>query len=105
MREPLLTAYHAMPEPRNVAALGDCALGCNIIGTTDNLAGKVSDILPVDLIIRGCPPAPDQIARALLNLIDGRPSGRMTDTRRSGAQPGHPDLPVASWRGSGHASR
>ena len=29
MREPLLIAYHAMPEPRRVAALGDCALGCN----------------------------------------------------------------------------
>src|SRR5438093_8838437 len=27
MREPLLIAYGAMPEPRRVAALGDCALG------------------------------------------------------------------------------
>jgi Ni,Fe-hydrogenase III small subunit len=73
MREPLLTAYHAMPEPRKVAALGNCALGRNILGTAENLAGPVSDILPVDLIIPGCPPAPDQIARALLNLIDGVP--------------------------------
>ena len=32
MREPLLAAYHAMPEPRRVAALGDCALGCGILG-------------------------------------------------------------------------
>ena len=34
MREPLLTAYAAMPEPRRVAALGDCALGCSLLGTT-----------------------------------------------------------------------
>jgi Ni,Fe-hydrogenase III small subunit len=73
MREPLLTAYHAMPEPRRVAALGDCALGCNVIGSPCNLAGAVSEILPVDLHIPGCPPAPDQIAQALLNLIDGSP--------------------------------
>ena len=33
MRAPLLVAYNAMPEPRRVAALGDCALGCNMLGT------------------------------------------------------------------------
>ena len=33
MREPLLIAYAAMPEPRRVAALGDCALGCNVLGS------------------------------------------------------------------------
>ena len=32
MREPLLAAYHAMPEPRRVVALGDCALGCDVLG-------------------------------------------------------------------------
>ncbi len=32
MREPLLIAYRAMPEPRRVAAVGDCALGCNLLG-------------------------------------------------------------------------
>lgn len=72
MAGPLLTAYHAMPEPRKVAALGDCALGCGAIGTAGNLAGAVADILPVDLVIPGCPPAPDEIARALLELLPGR---------------------------------
>ncbi len=70
MREPLLVAYNAMPEPRRVAALGDCALGCNLLGTADNLAGAVEDLLPVDVRIPGCPPAPDAIAAALLELID-----------------------------------
>jgi Ni,Fe-hydrogenase III small subunit len=70
MREPLLVAYDAMPEPRRVAALGDCALGCNLLGTADNLVGAVEEILPVDIRIPGCPPAPDVIADALLALID-----------------------------------
>ncbi|MEP7335141.1 MAG: hydrogenase [Actinomycetota bacterium] len=73
MREPLLVAYDAMPEPRRVAALGDCALGCNLLGTGDNLVGAVEAILPVDLRIAGCPPTPAAIAEALLELIDSPP--------------------------------
>ena len=70
MREPLLVAYNAMPEPRRVAALGDCALGCNLLGTADNLADPLETILAVDVRIPGCPPTPDAIAAALLELID-----------------------------------
>ena len=59
-----------MPEPRRVAALGDCALGCNLLGHTGELVGPVETVLPVDLRIPGCPPTPDAIAEALLRLID-----------------------------------
>lgn len=71
MREPLLTAYAAMPEPRRVAALGDCALGRGLLGSPSELDGPVEDVLPVDLRIPGCPPSPQEIAAALLTLIDG----------------------------------
>jgi len=74
MREPLLVAYHAMPEPRLVAALGNCALGCNLLGTAGDVVGAVETVLPVDLRIPGCPPTPEAIAEALLILIDGPPS-------------------------------
>ena len=70
MRAPLLVAYNAMPEPRRVAALGDCALGCNVLGTPEDLVGRVDAVVPVDLRIPGCPPTPDAIAEALLGLID-----------------------------------
>jgi Ni,Fe-hydrogenase III small subunit len=79
MREPLLTAYRAMPEPRRVAALGDCALGCNVLGTAANVVGAVETILPVDLRIPGCPPTPDVIAESLLALIDRGSRARQTD--------------------------
>ena len=71
MREPLLAAYAAMPEPRRVAALGDCALGCGVLGSADELVGPVEKLLPVALRIAGCPPDPETIAQAILALIDG----------------------------------
>ena len=70
MHTPLMTAYAAMPEPRLVAALGDCALGCNLLGTPENLGAPLSSILPIDIRIPGCPPTPQTIAEALLQLID-----------------------------------
>jgi Ni,Fe-hydrogenase III small subunit len=70
MLEPLLTAYLAMPEPRYVAALGNCALGRGLLGTPTDIVGAIDTVLPVDLYIPGCPPTPDRIATAILELID-----------------------------------
>ena len=72
MLEPLRVAYDAMPEPRRVAALGDCALGCNLLGMAEEIVGPLDTILPVALRIPGCPPTPEAIAQALLELIDAR---------------------------------
>jgi Ni,Fe-hydrogenase III small subunit len=47
MHDALLTAYLAMPEPRRVAALGNCALGCYLLGHPGVLVG--ADILPTEL--------------------------------------------------------
>jgi Ni,Fe-hydrogenase III small subunit len=61
----LRTAYDAMPEPRLVAALGDCALGCNVLGDPAEYLGSLEKILPVDIRIPGCPPTPATIAEYL----------------------------------------
>ncbi|HUZ80818.1 MAG TPA: hypothetical protein VMU73_01095 [Gaiellaceae bacterium] len=68
MRAPLLAAYNAMPVPRRVVALGDCALGCGVLGVASELVGPVEDVLPVDLRVPGCPPTPAAIAAALVEL-------------------------------------
>jgi len=70
MKEPLLRAYAAMPEPRRVVALGDCASHGDALATPGEIVGPADAVLPVDLRIPGCPPTPDTIAAALLELID-----------------------------------
>ena len=52
-----------------VAALGDCALGCNVLGDRDELIGAVEDVLPVDIRIPGCPPTPEVIAQCILAAL------------------------------------
>jgi Ni,Fe-hydrogenase III small subunit len=63
----LRAAYEAMPEPRLVAALGDCALGCGVLADPDELAVPLDELLGVDIRIPGCPPTPEAIATAILN--------------------------------------
>jgi Ni,Fe-hydrogenase III small subunit len=72
MLAPLLAAYEAMPEPRLVAALGDCALAAGVVAAAGEIVGPVDAVLPVDLRIPGCPPSPEEIAGALLELRDRR---------------------------------
>jgi Ni,Fe-hydrogenase III small subunit len=69
MAGPLLAAHAAMPSPHIVAAFGDCAIGCNRLGSADELAGPAHELLPVDLVIPGCPPSPDEIAHHLCGAI------------------------------------
>jgi Ni,Fe-hydrogenase III small subunit len=66
MAAALRAAYDAMPEPRLVAALGDCALGCGVLADPAEIAGPLDALLPVDIRIPGCPPTPDAIAECLL---------------------------------------
>lgn len=72
MIKPLLAAHAAMPEPHLVAALGNCAMGCNLLGLSTELAPALNEILPVDLEIPGCPPTPTEIAQHLLIALSSK---------------------------------
>ena len=84
MESALLSAYEAMPEPRRVAALGDCACGRGVLASAAELGTPLELLLPVDLRISGCPPSPGRIAEALLELVDGpaNPLSGRADGRR-----------------------
>lgn len=65
MSDPLRKTYEAMPEPRRVIALGDCAKDCGVFKGGYGVEGPVSDAVPVDVHIPGCPPHPQAIVEAL----------------------------------------
>ena len=77
MRTALERTWAATPAPKWVIAAGDCAAGCGVFADSYACAGAVSRIIPVDLVIRGCPPSPEQLLRGLLWLLaDGPDAGR-----------------------------
>jgi Ni,Fe-hydrogenase III small subunit len=51
-------------------ALGDCAFDGGCFAGSYAVTGGVSQTIPVDLHIRGCPPRPQQILEGLLALLD-----------------------------------
>lgn len=71
MAEPLRRTVAAMPEPRVVVALGDCALNCGEFAGGYGVEGAVEDVVPVDVEVRGCPPRPEEIVAAL-RTVTGR---------------------------------
>ncbi|WP_020660068.1 NADH-quinone oxidoreductase subunit B family protein [Amycolatopsis benzoatilytica] len=68
MAEPLRRTYAAVPEPKAVVAVGDCARNCGVFAGAYGVAGAVGDIVPVDLEIAGCPPRPEAIVDGLRKL-------------------------------------
>ncbi|ABD05975.1 NADH ubiquinone oxidoreductase, 20 kDa subunit [Rhodopseudomonas palustris HaA2] len=70
MREALRLTYDAVPGPKWVVAVGDCAKDGGCFAGSYAVAGGVSAVIPVDLHIPGCPPSPMQILRGLLALLD-----------------------------------
>src|SRR6478672_2737185 len=70
MREALERTYHAVPNPKWVIAVGDCARDGGCFAGSYAVVGGVSEVVPVDLYIPGCPPSPMAMLRGLLALLE-----------------------------------
>jgi Ni,Fe-hydrogenase III small subunit len=70
MREALVRTYNATPNPKWVVAVGGCAADGGIFKGSYAVAGSVSDVVPVDLHIAGCPPSPTALLKGLLALLE-----------------------------------
>ncbi|AWV21554.1 Formate hydrogenlyase subunit 7 [Roseomonas mucosa] len=69
MAEALRRAHACMARPAWVVAVGDCAVDGGCFHTSPAVEGGVGTVLPVDLLIPGCPPAPEQVLEGLLALL------------------------------------
>jgi formate hydrogenlyase subunit 7 len=73
---PLRRAYEALPEPKAVVAVGACPISGGVFAGTPELVAALAEVLPVDVFVPGCPPAPVEILDGLL---------RVTGRTRAGA--------------------
>ena len=65
----LVRTYDAMPEPKLVIAVGQCACDGGIFGESYATIGPLARILPVDVAIPGCPPSPTALLQGILAAI------------------------------------
>jgi len=65
----LKRTYAATPEPKLVVALGDCGCTGGIFGESYASCGRVSNVIPVDVAVPGCPPTPLAIMQGILTAI------------------------------------
>ena len=69
METALRSTYEAMPDPKLVVAIGDCGCSGGIFGESYATLGRVSNVLPVDVAVPGCPPTPSRIMQGILTAI------------------------------------
>lgn len=69
MEVALKRAYDATPEPKLVVAVGDCGCTGGLFGESYASCGRVSNVIPVDVAVPGCPPTPLQLMQGILAAI------------------------------------
>src|SRR6202163_578357 len=69
MEVALRRTYDATPDPKLVVALGDCGCTGGIFGEGYATCGRVSQVIPVDVAISGCPPSPTRILEGILAAL------------------------------------
>src|ERR1700674_754057 len=69
METALRRTYEATPDPKLVVAVGDCGCTGGIFGESYASCGRVSNVIPVDVAVPGCPPNPRRILSAILTAI------------------------------------
>ena len=69
METALRRTYDATPSPKLVVAIGDCGRDGGIFGESYASCGGVSKVIPVDVVVPGCPPTPIAILQGILTAV------------------------------------
>lgn len=80
----LKTVYDQMSDPKFVMSFGACASSGGIFNVYSVLQG-IDTMIPVDVYVPGCPPAPEGVLHALLRLQERVARGETHSQRRMAA--------------------
>ena len=69
MEQAVRIAYEATPDPKLVVAVGDCGCTGGVFGESYASCGQVSNVIPVDVAVPGCPPPPLAILQGILTAV------------------------------------
>ncbi|GAB6147671.1 NADH-quinone oxidoreductase subunit B [Stetteria hydrogenophila] len=96
--------WEQMPYPKFAIAMGACALDGGIFYNSYNIV-RPWEVIPIDVYIPGCPPRPEAVARAILELQrkireEGVAGRWIAEGRRPDKPPVRPrEDPCSWWRG------
>ncbi len=89
----LKNIYDQMSEPKWVMAFGACSASGGIFDTYSVLQG-IDTVIPVDVYVPGCPPAPEGVLHALMRLQERVAKGDTFSQRRARGQLSATEEPV-----------
>ncbi len=70
-KDRLIRIFNQMPEPKLVLGLGSCSISGGVFHDCYCVVqGGVSNVIPVDVFVPGCPPRPEAMINGLLVLLD-----------------------------------
>jgi len=76
MEVALRRTYDATPDPKLVVAVGDCGACGGVFGSGYASLGAVSNVIPVDVVVPGCPPSPTRILAGILAALSAPTAAR-----------------------------
>ena len=76
MEVALRRTYDATPDPKLVVAVGDCGECGGVFGSGYASLGAVSNVIPVDVVVPGCPPSPTRILAGILAALSAPTAAR-----------------------------
>ena len=76
MEVALRRTYDATPDPKLVVAVGECGACGGIFGSGYASLGAVSNVIPVDVVVPGCPPSPTRILASILAALSAPTAAR-----------------------------
>jgi Ni,Fe-hydrogenase III small subunit len=75
MERALGIVYEATPDPKLVVAIGECGCNGGVFGESYASRGRVSNVIPVDVAVPGCPPSPLAILQGILTAVTCKRAG------------------------------